>query len=230
MEAMGKGILLLHDIQARTAAALPKILREMKARGFKIVHVVPATLQQPATPTDPLDWQFNPPSESVPIARWPKVPNFVYAETDTLAAPALSDFSLPEGKLLLSAARARGGGVPLPPESPWPRAPETIPGASAALPIPAESLFTVPADARAAFRSPPTRIAHIDTEDDKPKRVSRDRATSRHAARGRGRAHIAHAVSSRRAVHGPASGAAKPAAHAAATSKRPVRVAALKKR
>ena len=45
LEAHGKGILLLHDIQARTAAALPKILQEMKARGYKIVQVVPATLQ-----------------------------------------------------------------------------------------------------------------------------------------------------------------------------------------
>src|SRR6201999_4252744 len=73
LEARGKGILLLHDIQARTAAALPKILREMKARGYKIVHVVPATLQEPATPTDPQDWKLNPPSESVQIARWLKV-------------------------------------------------------------------------------------------------------------------------------------------------------------
>src|SRR5690349_1357411 len=64
LEAHGKGILLLHDIQARTAAALPKLLHEMKARGYKIVQVVPATLQQPATPTDPQDWKFNPPSES----------------------------------------------------------------------------------------------------------------------------------------------------------------------
>src|SRR6202000_2423094 len=102
LEAKGKGILLLHDIQARTAAALPKILHEMKARGYKIVQVVPATLQQPATPTDPQDWKFNPESESVPIARWPKVPDFVFAETDTLAAPALSDFNSPDGKLLLS--------------------------------------------------------------------------------------------------------------------------------
>src|SRR5664279_6331967 len=39
LEAKGKGILLLHDIQARTVAALPKILHELKARGYRIVHV-----------------------------------------------------------------------------------------------------------------------------------------------------------------------------------------------
>jgi len=103
LEAKGKGILLLHDIQARTAAALPKILQTLKARGFHIVHVVPATPEQPATPTEPVDWQLYPPSEAVPIARWPKVPSFTIAEAEGFVAPALSDFDTPDGKLLLSA-------------------------------------------------------------------------------------------------------------------------------
>src|SRR3989440_887443 len=60
LEAKGKGILLLHDIQARTVAALPRILHELKARGYRIVHVVPATSGQPATPTEPQQWQLNP--------------------------------------------------------------------------------------------------------------------------------------------------------------------------
>jgi peptidoglycan-N-acetylglucosamine deacetylase len=41
--ANGRGILLLHDIQARTVEALPVLLRELKRRGYHIVHVVPAT-------------------------------------------------------------------------------------------------------------------------------------------------------------------------------------------
>src|SRR3979411_2060269 len=65
LEDKGKGILLLHDIQARTVAALPKILNELKARGFRIVHVVPATPQNLATPTEPQDWMLHPPSENV---------------------------------------------------------------------------------------------------------------------------------------------------------------------
>ncbi len=236
LEARGKGILLLHDIQARTAAALPKILQTMKARGYKIVQVVPATLQQPATPTDPEDWKFSPPSESVPIARWPKVPNFVYAETDTLAAPALADFNSPDGKLLLSSeplARARNrGAVPLPQEPPWPRAPDiTVQTAAVALPVPAEALFTVPEDAHAAFRvAPPSRAAIAAADDeDRPKRASRGRGSQKYAERGRGRARIAHVAPARRGTHA-ASPGAKPAAHAAAAPKRPVRVAALKKR
>src|SRR5712675_3547245 len=77
LEAKGRGILLLHDIQARTVAALPRILRELKARGYRIVHVVPATPEQPATPTEPQQWQLHPPSETVAISHWPKIPNFV---------------------------------------------------------------------------------------------------------------------------------------------------------
>lgn len=56
LEAKGKGVLLLHDIQARTRAALPVILRELKARGYRIVHVVPATPDRPKTVTDPAEW------------------------------------------------------------------------------------------------------------------------------------------------------------------------------
>jgi peptidoglycan/xylan/chitin deacetylase (PgdA/CDA1 family) len=42
LEAKGRGILLLHDIQSRTALMLPRLLRELKARGFRVVHVIPA--------------------------------------------------------------------------------------------------------------------------------------------------------------------------------------------
>ena len=38
----GGGILLMHDTKRTTAAMLPALLRQMKRRGFKIVHVVPA--------------------------------------------------------------------------------------------------------------------------------------------------------------------------------------------
>ena len=41
LEAKGRGILLLHDIQPRTALMLPELLAELKRRKFKIVHVVP---------------------------------------------------------------------------------------------------------------------------------------------------------------------------------------------
>ncbi len=42
----GKGILLMHDFQHATAEAMPELLRQLKAGGYKIVHMVP---KQPVT-------------------------------------------------------------------------------------------------------------------------------------------------------------------------------------
>ena len=36
-----KGIILLHDIQSRTVQMLPSLLKELKVRGYRIVHIVP---------------------------------------------------------------------------------------------------------------------------------------------------------------------------------------------
>ena len=46
----GSGILLLHDAEQVTAQMLPKLLRELKARGYRIVHVVPAPGTDPVFP------------------------------------------------------------------------------------------------------------------------------------------------------------------------------------
>jgi peptidoglycan/xylan/chitin deacetylase (PgdA/CDA1 family) len=156
LEETGRGILLLHDIQARTVAALPRILHELKARGYRIVHVVPATSEQPATPTEPLQWQLHPPSETVAISRWPRIPNFVFASGDTLPAPSLSDSDWHDGQLVPPAepfdrARRLTRGVPLPREAPWPRQlPLALDGAAIALPVPAQSIFEIQEKRRAA--------------------------------------------------------------------------------
>lgn len=87
LEAKGKGVLLLHDIQARTQAALPVILQQLKARGYKIVHVVPATTEQPKTPTEPAQWVphwMNSPSL---VARVPSGFTFGASETPPHSAP-----------------------------------------------------------------------------------------------------------------------------------------------
>ena len=41
LEKNGKGIVLMHDFQRATAEAMPELLRQLKANGFKIVHMVP---------------------------------------------------------------------------------------------------------------------------------------------------------------------------------------------
>jgi peptidoglycan/xylan/chitin deacetylase (PgdA/CDA1 family) len=39
LEKRGKGIILMHDIQPHTAAALPEILKQLKAKGYKVVQL-----------------------------------------------------------------------------------------------------------------------------------------------------------------------------------------------
>jgi peptidoglycan/xylan/chitin deacetylase (PgdA/CDA1 family) len=144
LEAKGKGILLLHDIQQRTVVALPRILHELKARGYRIVHVVPATPDRPATPTEPEQWLLHPPSEDIAIAHWPGIPHFVFAETETLPIPELTDSYWNDTWLTpFDHARRRTGAVPLPREAPWPRQMPLPPFQSATLelPVPARSIF-----------------------------------------------------------------------------------------
>jgi peptidoglycan/xylan/chitin deacetylase (PgdA/CDA1 family) len=46
LEARGRGVVLLHDIHRATADALPDILKELKQKGFHVVHVVPSSVNQ----------------------------------------------------------------------------------------------------------------------------------------------------------------------------------------
>ncbi len=39
LDKKGKGIVLMHDIHKKTATAVPLLLRELKAKGYKIVHL-----------------------------------------------------------------------------------------------------------------------------------------------------------------------------------------------
>ncbi|MFB6452215.1 polysaccharide deacetylase family protein [Bradyrhizobium tunisiense] len=43
LEIARKGIILLHDAQARTATMMPAFLRYLRDKGYRIVHLVPAT-------------------------------------------------------------------------------------------------------------------------------------------------------------------------------------------
>src|SRR5258708_16457637 len=39
LDKQGKGIILMHDLQKHTAAALPTLLRRLKAGGYKVVQM-----------------------------------------------------------------------------------------------------------------------------------------------------------------------------------------------
>lgn len=201
LEAKGKGILLLHDIQARTVAALPKIIRDLKARGYRIVHVVPATADQPATPTTAVEWLLHPPTETTPIARWPSVPNFVFAQTATLPAPGLADLNTQTAHRPLV----------------LPRKTMAQADVAATLPAPGRDLFAIPEDSVEVLlsttlsRRAATRLAMA--------------AEAPHAGKGK-----AARTQARRTAHA-AHAAPKHAAQATSTAPRPARVAtSVKKR
>jgi len=65
LDDKGKGIVLLHDIHQRTVDALPTILKELKAGGYRIVHVVPATPDRPKTITTAAEWRMHIPPQPV---------------------------------------------------------------------------------------------------------------------------------------------------------------------
>ena len=43
LERKGKGIILMHDFQQATARPLPTLLSELKAKGYKVVHMTAKT-------------------------------------------------------------------------------------------------------------------------------------------------------------------------------------------
>jgi peptidoglycan-N-acetylglucosamine deacetylase len=151
LEANRKGILLLHDIQPATALALPEILHELKARGFKIVHVVPATPDRPKTVTTPEQWAARTtPEQKV----WPRIVTVgtppISTAPPAFAVPSaaslgLSDPLRPVTSIALvpnfERPMLREGDIPLPPVTLWPRRNYATPVEVGALPAPAAQTF-----------------------------------------------------------------------------------------
>jgi peptidoglycan/xylan/chitin deacetylase (PgdA/CDA1 family) len=54
LEKHGKGIILMHDFQHATAEALPELLAQLKANGYKVVHMVPKSPLQTLAEYDEL--------------------------------------------------------------------------------------------------------------------------------------------------------------------------------
>jgi peptidoglycan/xylan/chitin deacetylase (PgdA/CDA1 family) len=91
LEARGKGILLLHDIQPRTVLMLPALLAELKRRHFRIVHVVPERIG-PAAPSPLLLAK-----RRAPKLGWPRVVSTAPAfSVNRLALPRLPALAVSE--------------------------------------------------------------------------------------------------------------------------------------
>jgi peptidoglycan/xylan/chitin deacetylase (PgdA/CDA1 family) len=52
LKKAGKGMVLMHDFQRHTAEAMPELLRQLKANGFVIVHMVPRAPVEPLAKYD----------------------------------------------------------------------------------------------------------------------------------------------------------------------------------
>jgi peptidoglycan/xylan/chitin deacetylase (PgdA/CDA1 family) len=135
IEERGRGIVLLHDIQARTALMLPRFLKELKRRGYRIVHLVPAETAataslQPgpavpaAAPADPMKqpWPRLPDPASAPSATPVPAPAAAQppatlsptptAQVPTAQAPAAVPSSAAPRVILPAPATARSGTGP----------------------------------------------------------------------------------------------------------------------
>lgn len=53
VDKAGRGIILLHDTRAQTAAMLPAFLAALKERGYRIVHIVPRAGRSETLPAPP---------------------------------------------------------------------------------------------------------------------------------------------------------------------------------
>ncbi len=179
IEAHHKGILLLHDIQPRTVEALPGLLRELKRRGYRIVHVVPATPELAKTATNTQQWVVH--------ARqiWPQTAIYPEDEEEpALPAPSPASFGMsttfdPRSGAPVSLQRARTivarGQIPLPPHPVWPRsldAPPVMPQSAlrTLLPAPSPQSFGYPGDAptpwlrgKVSSKTPPVGTASATT-------------------------------------------------------------------
>jgi hypothetical protein len=127
LEAKGRGILLLHDIQPQTALGLVELLAQLKAHGFKIVHVVPAGPGRPKTETDWEQWVLR----HEPPGIWPAtLPVSLAGSAPVLAAPSPHSFA---------ASPASGAAVPV---AIWPHGVMALPPTeTVALPTPASENF-----------------------------------------------------------------------------------------
>jgi peptidoglycan/xylan/chitin deacetylase (PgdA/CDA1 family) len=163
-----RGIILLHDIQSKTALMLPTLLAELKRRGYRVVHVIPSGKMQP--PPAP---ELTPVPAPVPA---PAPPRPVPPAPDVMAmrVPATPP-------MMPSAAPASVPALPQA-ERPKPAAPRPAPVVATARPpapkpaVPQTSAPPLPRTL-AVYERQPRYIRDVQTKPNPPRRPASDMLT-----------------------------------------------------
>jgi len=126
LKSQGRGIILMHDIQKRTASMLPKLLDSLKEGGYKIVHIVPEGGAPTVAPGIPEKSTPKIPENSLVLAKNEKIsPEMPHSHGQESAGKAvrasenskmaLADLSA-ESKTVPSKASKKTPGLQKPPE------------------------------------------------------------------------------------------------------------------
>jgi peptidoglycan-N-acetylglucosamine deacetylase len=183
LDKRGKGIILMHDIHKTTAKALPMILAQLKAKGYKIVHM---TAKFPVTTVAEYDQAIEKEAKGLPQVGAEKplssIVKTVGGTAPPAEAPAASENGEPEGLPASPAPEAASSapaapasaGAPLPAFPTTPSAssppslapagsPQTPPGKqSSAEPVKADTPVAESAKTAEPSKSPVTTLSSTD--------------------------------------------------------------------
>jgi len=175
LDKRGKGIILMHDIHKTTAKAVPMLLAELKAKGYKIVHM---TSKAPVTTVAEYDQAIEKEAKGLPQVGAERP---VSSIVKTIEGPPAADEATstatgePEGMPAASApeqpaANPAASSLPSFPSSPKSTAPSAAPGKQSSI----EPVTSTPPDASKALAAaaspepappavPVTSVATVDT-------------------------------------------------------------------
>jgi peptidoglycan/xylan/chitin deacetylase (PgdA/CDA1 family) len=169
LDKRGKGIILMHDIHKTTAKAVPMLLAELKAKGYKIVHM---TAKGQVTTLAEYDQAIEKEAKGLPqIGAERPVSSIVKTVGGTPPAnEASSGAGEPEGLPLPPDAASAASSAPsvpsfpVGPKSAQPAASPAAPGKQSAVEdAPASSADGKPAAAQGSAPSPAVSVAAVDS-------------------------------------------------------------------
>lgn len=163
LDKQGKGILLMHDIHKTTAKAVPMLLAELKAQGYKIVHM---TAKSPVTTVAEYDAAIEKDAKGLPQLGAERPISSIVHTVEGTPAPAETS------PAKYSATAAPEAAVPAVP----PASPVTAPPASPAATVGAASHVTPASAATTPAETEPTGLPGEDHPDMAPSQTGEQTA------------------------------------------------------